>query len=78
MKRDSDETVREIRLSYKGCITVRDRMLCWTDPGSEPHLEVSVEVTSHPVRWFNIPPQVLSLTFSDLKLPSGPIKVSVI
>lgn len=55
MKWDLDETVGEIRLSYKGCITVRDRTLCWMDPGSEQHLEVSVEVTSHPVRWFNIP-----------------------
>lgn len=55
MKRDSDETIREIRLSYKDCITVRDRTLHWTGPGSELRLEVSVELTSRPARWLNIP-----------------------
>lgn len=37
-----------------------------------------MELTSHPAQWLNIPHEVLSLTFSGLKLPSVPIKVSVI
>lgn len=54
MNRDSDEVVREIRLSYKDCITVRDRTLHWIGPRSELCLKVSVELTSCPARWLDI------------------------